>query len=171
VKEVKEVLAGTPQGRIRQDAPGGLKNRFYSEFFGFLKNSLFIRATRRRKRSPISWSPRRRPKSFSNKVARTTTRSWSFKPSSGCTRPTKANSLEKVESISTIKNSDLSVASNLRQAHCQRSNDAMMRSFVDEFQDINRLDFALISLVADARDNPRLRFPNRKPLKTRTGGN
>jgi superfamily I DNA/RNA helicase len=42
---------------------------------------------------------------------------------------------------------------------------------VDEFQDINRLDFALISLVADARDNPRLRFPNRKPLKTRTGGN
>jgi superfamily I DNA/RNA helicase len=42
VKGVKEELAGTSQGRIRHDAlPGGLKNRFYSEFFGFLKNSRF----------------------------------------------------------------------------------------------------------------------------------
>src|SRR5262249_27747618 len=41
-KETKEELASTPNGQIRHDAlPSGLKYRFYSEFFGFLKNSLF----------------------------------------------------------------------------------------------------------------------------------
>src|SRR5260221_4613750 len=42
VKEAKDALANNPQGRSRHDAlPSALKNRFYGEFFGFLKNSLF----------------------------------------------------------------------------------------------------------------------------------
>src|SRR5262249_41591278 len=42
MKEVKDQLASTPNGRVRHDAlPSTLKYRFYTEFFGFLKNSLF----------------------------------------------------------------------------------------------------------------------------------
>jgi superfamily I DNA/RNA helicase len=42
IKELKDTLAKTPEGQQRHDAlPGSLRYRFYSEFFGLLKNCLF----------------------------------------------------------------------------------------------------------------------------------
>jgi DNA helicase-2/ATP-dependent DNA helicase PcrA len=42
VKEVKDKLSSTSEGKLRHDAlPSSLRFRFYSEFFGYLKNSLF----------------------------------------------------------------------------------------------------------------------------------
>jgi superfamily I DNA/RNA helicase len=42
IKELKETLASSAEGQKRHDAlPASLRYRFYSEFFGLLKNSLF----------------------------------------------------------------------------------------------------------------------------------
>ena len=39
IKEVKDELASTPEGRTRHAAlPSSLQFRFYREFFGYLKN-------------------------------------------------------------------------------------------------------------------------------------
>lgn len=55
VNEVKDKLNSSPQGRLRHDAlPATLTNRFYSEFFSYLKNSLLIHAILFPKRSQIS---------------------------------------------------------------------------------------------------------------------
>ena len=41
IKEAKDELAATTEGRLRHDAlPSSLRYRFYSEYFGLLKNSL-----------------------------------------------------------------------------------------------------------------------------------
>jgi DNA helicase-2/ATP-dependent DNA helicase PcrA len=149
VKEIREELASTPQGRIRNDAlPSGLKNRFYSEFFGFLKNSLF---------DPRNTSPQ----AFADFMVTEKTAEVFFQPNSS--NDHKKVVIQAVLWLHKAYDGRLQREGRidfddqkLRSQCClqavagtlamvQRRYDEVL---VDEFQDINRLDFALIHLIA-----------------------
>jgi DNA helicase-2/ATP-dependent DNA helicase PcrA len=149
VKEAREELASTAQGRIRHDAlPSGLKNRFYSEFFGFLKNSLF---------DPRNTSPQ----AFADFMLAEKTAEVFFQPNSS--NDHKKLVIQAVLWLHKAYDERLQRAGRidfddqkLRSLCClqasagtlgmvQRRYDEIL---VDEFQDINRLDFALINLIA-----------------------
>src|SRR5262249_2037170 len=147
VKEAREELASTAQGRIRNDAlPAGLKNRFYSEFFGFLKNSLI---------DPRNISPQ----DFADFILKE-------KPAQVLFQPNSQNDHKKLVIQAVLwlhKKYDEYLRregridfddQKLRPLACLQASTgtlAMVQRrydevLVDEFQDINRLDFALINL-------------------------
>jgi DNA helicase II / ATP-dependent DNA helicase PcrA len=150
VKEVKEALSSTPNGRLRHDAlPATLKLRFYSEFFGFLKNSLF---------DPRNISPQE----FADFMITEKAAEVFFQP--GMSNDHKKLVIQAV--LWMHKNYDTYLQrenridfedQKLRALNCLNAQPRVLaivqRRFdeilVDEFQDINRLDFALIKQMAE----------------------
>jgi DNA helicase II / ATP-dependent DNA helicase PcrA len=150
VKEVKEALASTPNGRLRHEAlPATLKNRFYSEFFGLLKNSLF---------DPRNVSPQE----FADFMITEKAAEVFFQP--GMPNEHKKMVIQAVLWMHKTYDTYLQREGRidfddqkLRALNCLKAQPSVLaivqRRFdeilVDEFQDINRLDFALIKQIAE----------------------
>jgi DNA helicase II / ATP-dependent DNA helicase PcrA len=149
IKEVKEGLASTPQGRLRHDAlPSTLKNRFYSEFIGFLKNSLL---------DPRNISPQ----AFADFIITEKTAEVFFQPDT--TNDQKKMVIQAIlwmhKTYETYLQRENRIDFDDQKLRPLCSLDlypsilsVVQRRFdevlVDEFQDINRLDFALIKQIA-----------------------
>ena len=150
VKELKDTLASSSaEGQKRHDAlPASLRFRFYSEFFGLLKNSLFD------PRATI-------PQKFADFMLTNKSAEVFFQPGSASEQ--KKFVIQAVLWMFTtyerLLNREHRIDfddQKLRALKCleispnilslvQRRYDEVI---VDEFQDINELDFALINLVA-----------------------
>jgi ATP-dependent exoDNAse (exonuclease V) beta subunit len=153
LKETKDALANAPQGHSRHDAlPSALKNKFYGEFFGFLKNSLFDPrniATQAfadfmltEKTAEVFFQP-----SSSNDEKKLVIQAvlWMYKTYDTYLRREERIDFDdqKLRPLSCLE------ASPSTLSMIQRRFDEVL---VDEFQDINRLDFALIrQIVAKCR--------------------
>ncbi|QOZ25913.1 ATP-dependent helicase [Bradyrhizobium sp. CCBAU 51753] len=149
IKEIKEILASTDEGRKRHDAlPASLRFRFYSEFFGLLKNALF---------DPRAASPQK----FADFMLSSKAAEVFFQL--GSTSDAKKLVIQAVFWL--FKEYELRLQrerrmdfddQKLRAVRClETSADVLalvQRQFdeiiVDEFQDINELDFAFVSLIA-----------------------
>jgi DNA helicase-2/ATP-dependent DNA helicase PcrA len=150
VKEAKEALASTPNGRLRHEAlPATLKLRFYSEFFGFLKNSLF---------DPRAISPQE----FADFMITEKAAEVFFQL--GMSNDHKKLVIQAVLWMHKTYDTYLKRENRidfddqkLRALNCLKAQPSVLaivqRRFdeilVDEFQDINRLDFALIKQIAE----------------------
>jgi DNA helicase-2/ATP-dependent DNA helicase PcrA len=149
VREAKDELVSTTEGRIRHDAlPSSLRLRFYSEFFGYLKNSMF---------DPRDTPPQK----FADFML--TAKSAEVFFQAGSTADQKKHVIQavywlfkKYESVLQRERRMDFDDQKLRALRClqaapstlalvQRKYDEVI---VDEFQDINELDFALVSLIA-----------------------
>jgi superfamily I DNA/RNA helicase len=150
VKEVKDELAKNPQGKVRHDAlPPALKNRFYGEFFGYLKNSLF--------------DPRKlAPQQFADFMMSEKPTQIFFQPDSSTDH--KRLVIQAVHWMYKTYESVLQREGRLdfddqklRALCCLESTPSTLSMvhrrydevIVDEFQDINRLDFALIRQMSE----------------------
>lgn len=149
VKELKETLASADEGRKRHDAlPASLRLRFYSEFFGLLKNALF---------DPRSAAPQK----FADFMLTSKSAEVFFQP--GSTSEEKKFVIQAVHwmfkeyerLLQREQRMDFD-DQKLRAVKCLEASPGVLslvqRQFdeiiVDEFQDINELDFAFVSLVA-----------------------
>jgi DNA helicase-2/ATP-dependent DNA helicase PcrA len=150
IKELKDTLASSSaEGRKRHDAlPASLRFRFYSEFFGLLKNSLF--------------DPRETvPQKFADFMLTSKAAEVFFQP--GSTSEQKKFVIQAVlwmftnfeRLLQRVHRMDLD-DQKLRALKCLEASPNVLllvqrryeEVIVDEFQDINELDFALVSLVA-----------------------
>lgn len=149
IKELKETLASTDEGRKRHDAlPASLRFRFYSEFVGRLKNALF---------DPRATAPQK----FADFMLTSKSAEVFFQP--GSTSEDKRFVIQAVhwmfkeydrrlqrehrmdfddQKLRALK--CLEISSNVL-TQIQRQFDEII---VDECQDINELDFRIISLIA-----------------------
>jgi DNA helicase-2/ATP-dependent DNA helicase PcrA len=149
IKEVREHLAQAEGGRERNDAiPDTLRYRFFAEFFSFLKNMLF--------------DPRNTPpQKFANFMLKDRTAEVFFQPGSSNDR--KKLVIQAVHWIykqyelalqreGRIDFDDQKLRALICLEHAPATLTLIQRRYdeviVDEFQDINQLDFALISAVA-----------------------
>jgi DNA helicase-2/ATP-dependent DNA helicase PcrA len=149
IKEVKDQLGSTTEGRLRHDAlPSTLKYRFYAEFFGFLKNSLFDpRAVESQafadfmvtnKGAEIFFKP-----GSSNEHKQYVIQAviWMFKKYEGILQREARIDFDdqKLRALRCLE------AAPNTLALLQRRYDEVI---VDEFQDINQLDFAFVQQIA-----------------------
>jgi DNA helicase-2/ATP-dependent DNA helicase PcrA len=150
IKEVKDELASMPEGRIRHDAlPSSLQFRFYREFFGYLKNSMF--------------DPRDIvPQQFADFMF--TSKSAEVFFEAGSTADVKKLVIQAVlwmfrryeQVLQRERRMDFD-DQKLRALRCLQTAPSTLalvqRRFdeviVDEFQDINELDFAFVSAIAE----------------------
>ncbi|MBA7469763.1 ATP-dependent DNA helicase PcrA [subsurface metagenome] len=149
IKELKEGLASTDEGRKRHDAlPASLRFRFYSEFFGLLKNALFDpRATIPQKFADFMLTSKSaevffQPDSSSgDKKFVIQAVHWMFKEYERLLQREQRMDFDdqKLRALKCLEGS-----SNVLSL-VQRQFDEII---VDEFQDINELDFAFVSLIA-----------------------
>ncbi|WP_315772311.1 MULTISPECIES: ATP-dependent helicase [unclassified Bradyrhizobium] len=149
IKELKDTLASTEEGRKRHDAlPASLRFRFYSEFFGLLKNALFDpRATDPQKLADFMLTSKAgevffQPGSTSDeKKLVIQAVYWMFKEYERLLQRERRMDFDdqKLRAVKCLDSSPnvLSLA--------QHQFDEII---VDEFQDINELDFAFVSLIA-----------------------
>jgi DNA helicase-2/ATP-dependent DNA helicase PcrA len=149
IKEVKEELASTAEGRIRHDEiPSTLKFRFFAEFFGLLKNALFdprsvdaqafadFMVTS--KNAEVFFQP-----GSSNEKKKYVIQAvlWMFKQYEAVLRREQRIDFDdqKLRALACLQ------ASQSTLSLIQRRYDEVI---VDEFQDINQLDFELITKIA-----------------------
>ncbi|TPQ31547.1 hypothetical protein C2U70_23910 [Bradyrhizobium guangdongense] len=149
IKELKETLASTDEGRKRHDAlPASLRYRFYSEFFGLLKNALF--------------DPRAAvPQKLADFML--TSKSAQVFFQAGSTSEEKKFVIQAVhwmfkeyERLLQREHRMDFDDQKLRALRCLEASASVLplvqRQFdeiiVDEFQDINELDFAFVALIA-----------------------
>ncbi|WP_315718276.1 MULTISPECIES: ATP-dependent helicase [unclassified Bradyrhizobium] len=149
IKELKETLGSTDEGRKRHDAlPASLRFRFYTEFFGLLKNAMLDpRATAPQKLADFM---------LTNKAAQVF-----FQP--GSTSEQKKFVIQAVHWL--FKEYELLLQrerridfddQKLRAVKCLESSPNVLalvqkqfeEIIVDEFQDINELDFAFVCLLS-----------------------
>jgi DNA helicase-2/ATP-dependent DNA helicase PcrA len=149
IKELKDTLALSAEGQKRLDAlPASLRYRFYSEFFGLLKNSLF---------DPRSTVPQK----FADFMLTNKSAEVFFQP--GSTSDQKRFVIQAVlwmfREYERLLHRERRVDfddQKLRALKCLEASPNVLsliqRQFdeiiVDEFQDINELDFAFVSLIA-----------------------
>jgi DNA helicase-2/ATP-dependent DNA helicase PcrA len=149
IKETRNELAHTKGGRERNDAiPDTLRYRFFADFFSFLKNSLFDpRNTPAQQFADFMLKERNAEVFFhpgsSNEHKKLVIQAvhWLYKRYEQLLQREKRIDFDdqKLRALRCLENS----ASTL--ALVQRRYDEVI---VDEFQDINQLDFALISAIA-----------------------
>ncbi len=149
IKRLKDTLALSAEGQKRLDAlPASLRYRFYSEFFGLLKNSLFDpRATA--------------PQTFADFMLTNRSAEVFFQP--GSTSEQKRFVIQAVlwmfKEYERLLQREQRIDfddQKLRALKCLEASPNVLsliqRQFdeviVDEFQDVNELDFALVSLIA-----------------------
>ncbi|MDA9433693.1 ATP-dependent helicase [Bradyrhizobium sp. CCBAU 51627] len=149
IKELKETLASTDEGRKRHDAlPASLRFRFYSEFFGLLKNALF---------DPRAAAPQKLADFM------LTSKSAQVFFQAGSTSEEKKFVIQAVHwlfkeyerLLQREQRMDFD-DQKLRALRCLEASTSVLplvqRQFdeiiVDEFQDINELDFAFVALIA-----------------------
>jgi DNA helicase II / ATP-dependent DNA helicase PcrA len=149
IKELKDTLALSAEGQKRLDAlPASLRYRFYSEFFGLLKNSLFD------PRSTV-------PQTFADFMLTNKSAEVFFQP--GSTSDQKKFVIQAVlwmfREYERLLHREQRIDfddQKLRALKCLEASPNVLsliqRQFdeviVDEFQDINELDFAFVSLIA-----------------------
>jgi len=151
IKEVKEELASTDEGRKRHDAlPTSLQYKFYREFFGLLKNSMFdpreINSQQfadfmfTAKSSEIFFQPGLTPEMKKHVVQALI---WMFKRYEQILQREKRMDFDdqKLRAFCCLR----AMPSTLAQL--QRSYDEVI---VDEFQDVNQLDFELVRQLSGA---------------------
>jgi DNA helicase-2/ATP-dependent DNA helicase PcrA len=149
VKELKDTLAKTPQGQQRHDSlPGSLRYRFFSEFFGLLKNCLFDpRATIPQKFADFMLSSKSAEVFFQPGYTSEQKKFviqavlWMFKQYEGLLQRERRIDFDdqKLRALKCLE------ASPSVLALVQRQFDEVI---VDEFQDVNELDFAFVCLIA-----------------------
>jgi DNA helicase II / ATP-dependent DNA helicase PcrA len=149
IKELKDALALSAEGQKRLDAlPASLRYRFYSEFFGLLKNSLF---------DPRSTVPQK----FADFMLINKSAEVFFQP--GSPSDQKRFVIQAVlwmfREYERLLHREQRIDfddQKLRALKCLEASPNVLsliqRQFdeviVDEFQDINDLDFAFVSLIA-----------------------
>jgi DNA helicase-2/ATP-dependent DNA helicase PcrA len=150
IKEVKDELLTTNEGRIRHDAlPASLRFRFYAEFFGLLKNSLidpreapaqpfadFMLTAKSAEVFFHAGSPAEQKKHVIQAVH------WMFKQYERVLQRERRIDFDhqKLRAVRCLHGAPSTLAL------VQRRYDEVI---VDEFQDINELDFAFVKLLSD----------------------
>ncbi|MCI0393258.1 MAG: ATP-dependent helicase, partial [Acidobacteria bacterium] len=148
IRDVKEALKNRSPERY-QVLPAAIKDRFYPEFFGFLKNELFDpRNLEAQRLADFLLQSKQAKPFFEAGAAPNTVRqvieavSWLFM---AYERALQHNRLMDFD--------DQKLRAYIELQNSPQIRDTVQRKFseiiVDEFQDINRLDFALIKVIAE----------------------